>query len=170
MPIVAALMLAYGVYTLDDRNRNERLHPSYARRVGFSARVFDARDCNSKEELADLIIASSATPPFTSVGNFRGERLLDGGIIDPAPAFVANEVQSISRNLVMLTKPCPPELIGRQDGRLYIAPREPLAVRSWDFAQPELLEETIATGERDAERNESLLDVFLQVERTSVCS
>jgi predicted acylesterase/phospholipase RssA len=162
MPVVVALALAYGVYTLDDRGRDERNHSSYAQRAGFSARVFDARACNTKEELADLIIASSATPPFTAVGNFAGERLLDGGIIDPAPAFVANEVKNISRNLVMLTKPRPPELLGRQDGRLYIAPREPLPARSWDFAQPQLLAETIAIGERDAERNEPLLEEFLK--------
>lgn len=162
MPVVAALMLAFGAYKLDERKRDERIHPSYARRAGFSAKVFDARDCNTAAELADLIIASSATPPFTSVGYFGGERLLDGGIIDNAPAFVANEVRSISRNLVMLTKPYPPELIGRHDGRLYIAPREHLPVRSWDFAKPQLLEETIAIGERDADLNELLLNEFLR--------
>jgi hypothetical protein len=163
LPVVAALILAFCAYKLDERSRKVRIHPIYGRRAGFSAFVCDARDCESSGELANLIIASSATPPFTSVGNLAGRRLLDGGIIDNAPAFLADGVPGIKRNLVMLTKPYDANLIGRQQERLYIAPREALPVQSWDFANPELLAATIAIGERDAEQNDASLREFLEV-------
>jgi hypothetical protein len=37
-------------------------------------------------------------------------------------------------------------------------------VGRWDFTRPDLLEEAIASGERDAERNEALLNEFLEAD------
>jgi len=162
LPAFAASVLALCAYKLETGLRDGMIHPIYGRRVGFTPMVFDARDCKTPKELADLIIASSATPPFTSVGNFAGRRLLDGGVIDNVPAFLADEVPGIKRNLVMLTRPYPPGVTGLQGSRLYIAPQEALPIESWDFTRPALLEATIAVGERDAERLEPLLADFLR--------
>jgi predicted acylesterase/phospholipase RssA len=162
LPAFAAVVLALCSYNLEKRLREGMIHPTYGRRVGFRAQTYDARDCETAEELADLIIASSATPPFTSVGSYGGRRLLDGGVVDNVPAFLADEVQGIRRNLVMLTRPYPPGVVGRQGSRLYIAPREALPIERWDFTRPDLLEETIAIGERDALEHQSLLAEFLQ--------
>jgi predicted acylesterase/phospholipase RssA len=162
LPTLAAVMLAFCSYKLEKRLRDGMIHPTYGRRVGFTAQTFDARDCETAAELADLIIASSATPPFTSIGNYSGRRLLDGGVIDNVPAFLADDVQGIERNLVMLTRPYPRGVTGRQGARLYIAPREALPIERWDFTRPDLLEDTIATGERDAVEHEALLAEFLQ--------
>jgi predicted patatin/cPLA2 family phospholipase len=161
LPAFAAVALALCAYKLEKRLRGEMIHPTYGRRVGFTGMTFDARDCGTPAELADLIIASSATPPFTSLGLFAGRRLLDGGVIDNVPAFLADEVPGIERNLVMLTRPYPSGVTGRQGSRLYIAPREALPVERWDFTRPDLLEATITIGERDAERHDSLLSEFL---------
>jgi len=127
----------------------------------LTAKVYDARECKSPNELVDLNIASSATPPFTTLGKLSGARLLDGGVIDNVPAFLADEVPSVRLNLVMLTRPYPPQVTG-QRSRLYIAPAEALPAGRWDFTRPDLLEETIARGERDAERHEALLHEFLE--------
>ncbi|MEA2174847.1 MAG: hypothetical protein QOD00_2439 [Blastocatellia bacterium] len=162
LPAFAAVLLALCSYKLENRLREGMIHPTYGRRVGFTAQVFDARDCETPEELADLIIASSATPPFTSVGKFGGRRLLDGGVIDNVPAFLADETPGIKRNLVMLTKPYPQGVIGRQGARLYIAPREALPIERWDFTRPDLLEATVAIGERDALEHQVMLTEFLQ--------
>lgn len=162
VPAAAAVLLALGAYKLEKRLRAEAIHPTYGRRVGFDASVFDARDCQTPEELADLIIASSATPPFTSVGRFGGRRLLDGGVIDNVPAFLADDVAGVKRNLVMLTRPYPPSVTGRQGPRLYLAPREPLPVERWDFTRPDLLDRTVRIGEQDAERYDPMLTEFLQ--------
>jgi predicted acylesterase/phospholipase RssA len=164
VPALAAVALALCSYNLEKRLRDEMVHPTYGRRVGFRGLSFDARDCETAEALADLIIASSATPPFTSVGSYRGRRLLDGGVIDNVPAFLADEVEGIKRNLVLLTRPYPQAVIGRQGRRLYIAPREPLPIERWDFTRPDLLEETVAIGERDASGYQSALEEFLQGE------
>lgn len=162
LPTLAATLLALCAYKLEDFVRKGRIHPTYGRRVGFAALAFDARECGTAAELADLVIASSATPPFTSVGRFAGRRTLDGGVVDNVPAFLADDVPGVRRNLVMLTRPYPPGLTGRRGSRLYLAPREPLPVGRWDFTRPDLLEATVAAGERDARAQESLLEEFLR--------
>ncbi|HEX8652460.1 MAG TPA: patatin-like phospholipase family protein [Pyrinomonadaceae bacterium] len=161
MPGLAAALLGLCSYDLEKKLKRELIHPSFGRRVGFRPLVFDARDCRSPAELVDLIIATSATPPFTSVGSFGGRRLLDGGIIDNVPAFLADDVPGVARNLVLLTRPYPPHVIGRQGARLYVAPAETLPVERWDYTRPELVEATISIGERDADSHSSRLSAFL---------
>ena len=161
LPAFAAVMLGLCAYNLEKSFRKEMIHPSLGRRVGFKALAFDARECETPEELADLIISSSATPPFTSLGSFKGNRLLDGGIIDNVPAFLADEMPDIKRNLVLLTRPYPAQLMGQQGSRLYIAPASTLPVNRWDYTRPELIDATIAAGERDADRYARLLTDFL---------
>jgi hypothetical protein len=118
MPAFAAVMLGLCAYNIEKRFRRGMIHPTFGRRVGFKAMAFDARDCETPQELAELIIASSATPPFTSLGHFKGNRLLDGGIIDNVPAFLADTVAGIKRNLVLLTRPYPCAVTGRQGARI----------------------------------------------------
>jgi predicted acylesterase/phospholipase RssA len=161
VPAFAAVLLGFCAYKIEKRLRAGMIHPLYGRRVGFSAVAFDARRCETALEMASLIIASSSTPPFTSIGSFAGRRLLDGGIIDNVPAFMGDEVEGVRRNLVLLTSPYPASVTGRRGARLYIGPGTPLPIDRWDFTRPELLEATIAAGERDAEINQSLLDEFL---------
>ena len=161
MPAYGAVLLGLCAYNLEKRFRHEMMHPSLGQRVGFKAMAFDARACETPEELTDLIIASSATPPFTSLGRFEGHRLLDGGIIDNVPAFLADEVPEVKRNLVLLTRPYPPQVTGRQASRLYIAPAKTLPVHRWDYTRPELIDETIEAGQRDAELYAPLLTDFL---------
>jgi predicted acylesterase/phospholipase RssA len=160
MPPFAAALLGLCAYSLDQGPNAERRAP-VAPRLGFSPVVFDARQCASPEELADLIIASSATPPFTPIGRFRERRLLDGGIIDPAPAFLADAVPGVERSLVLLTAPRPKSSTAETGRRLFIAPAAPLPIRTWDFTRFDLLEATIAAGERDAEVFGQRLDEFI---------
>lgn len=161
MPAFAAVLVALSAYNIEKRFRKEMIHPSFGQRIGFKAMAFDARACETPQELTDLIIASSATPPFTSLGRFDGERLLDGGIIDNAPAFLADEISGVRQNLVLLTRPYPSSVIGRRGSRLYLAPAQELPVHRWDYTRPELIDATIETGERDAQLYEPLLTDFL---------
>ena len=161
MPAFVAVMLGLCAYNVEKRVRKEMIHPSFGQHLGFKAMTYDARACETPEELTDLIISSSATPPFTSLGGFDGQRLLDGGIIDNVPAFLADEVPGVLRNLVLLTRPYPEHLTGRQAARLYLAPDKPLPVNRWDYTRPELIDATVEQGERDAELYSALLDDFL---------
>jgi predicted acylesterase/phospholipase RssA len=130
--------------------------------LGFRPLVVDARECETADELTRLILASSATPPFTPVGAFRGRALLDGGMIDNAPAFVA-EVRhpDAPHSVVLLTRPYHPSVLGVQGRRLYLAPTVPPPIGRWDYTQPHLLDVTVALGEREAELHRAALDAYL---------
>ena len=163
-PAPLAVTAGIAAYQLEKAVRRRMVHPALGRALGFRPVVEDARACETPEELADLIIASSATPPFTPVGRFRGRRLLDGGLVDNVPAFAADAVPGVRRNLVLLTRQYPAEVTGWRGSRLYLAPSEPVPISRWDYTRPELLEETVALGERDAERYAPLLDELLGAE------
>ncbi|MDB4908310.1 MAG: putative esterase of the alpha-beta hydrolase superfamily [Gemmatimonadetes bacterium] len=160
MPAGAAVALGMSVYSAE-RAWRTAIHPRFTKAVGFRPFVRDARECESAEELADLILASSATPPFTPIGRFRGTRLLDGGMVDNVPAFAAEAVPGIRRNVVFLTRPYAPQLLGIHGDRLYLAPTRETPITRWDYTQPHLLDETIVMGEREADVHRPLLDRFL---------
>jgi len=150
LPASVGALLGFTAFTLEQRVRGDFVHPKLGRAVGFTPHVVDARQCESAEQLTELVISSSATPPFTPVGRFGGGRLLDGGIIDVAPASVAEGVPGVRRNLVMLTRPYAASCLGQQGSRLYVAPTRTPALSVWDYTRPDLLDEIIATGEREA--------------------
>jgi hypothetical protein len=130
-PLAAALGIV--VYSLERKLYPDELHPSLATRVGLSSVAFDARECTTPDELADLVIASSSTPPFTPIGTFRSARLLDGGLVDNVPAALAESVEGVKRNLVLLTRPLGTRPSLRQGKRLYLAPSAPVPVDRWDY-------------------------------------
>lgn len=161
LPLAVSVPLALATYNLEKAARPRMLHPTWGRKIGFEARLHDARDCRTPEELADLVIASSSTPPFTPVGRYGGERLLDGGMIDNAPAFALDEHDQVDKQLVLLTRPYPAGVAGRTARRLYVAPREPVPVERWDYTRPDLVEATVELGRREADVHRASLDALL---------
>jgi len=150
MPRLLSVALGIGMYSVE-RSIRRAPHPISPRWLGFEPIAVDARLCESPEELATLILASSATPPFTPIGNFRGLRLLDGGMIDNAPAFMAESRHpEAQKSIVLMSRPYHPSVMGIQGRRLYVAPTVPTPIGRWDYTQPHLLEETVAMGEREA--------------------
>lgn len=148
----AATLLGFGAYNLEKRWQPRSVHPRWAKQLGFRPHIVDARDCETPEELTDLVIASSSTPPFTEVGSFRGRALLDGGLVDNVPAAAAEAGPTPPlRNLVLLTRPYPEGATGWIGNRLYVAPSEPVPIERWDYTRPELLDATIEMGESEAE-------------------
>jgi predicted acylesterase/phospholipase RssA len=150
LPSSLAVAAGIGAYSLEKAMRPEMIHPSWGKKLGFRPFIFDARACRSPEELADLILASSATPPFTPVGSFGGEPLLDGGMVDNVPAFVAEREPSVKLNVVLLTRPYPSQVLGQAGARYYIAPTAPVPIERWDYTRPDRLGATIDMGEREA--------------------
>jgi predicted acylesterase/phospholipase RssA len=159
--IEIATWLGLGTYALERRLRPQALHPHAGMLLGFKEHVIDVRDCTTPEQVADLVLASSATPPFTPVGNFRGTALLDGGLVDNAPAFVADRTPGVKRNLVLLTRPYARGVAGVRGTRLYIAPSEMVPVDRWDYTESAPVEETVALGRRDAKLFASALDAWM---------
>lgn len=161
MPRTMSIALGLGLYSLE-RSLRRAPHPVSPRWLGFTPVAVDARCCESVEELANLILASSATPPFTPIGVFRGLRLLDGGMVDNAPAFVAEDRHpDVRHSIVMLSRPYHASVMGIQGRRLYLAPSRPTPIGRWDYTQPHLLDETVAMGEREAALHQPLLDSYL---------
>jgi predicted patatin/cPLA2 family phospholipase len=160
LPRTVSIALGIGLYSAE-RTVRKAPHPRSPQLIGFTPVAVDARACDSVEELANLILASSATPPFTPIGNFRGLRLLDGGMIDNAPAFLAERHAEARRSIVFLSRPYHPSVLGIQKHRLYLAPTHPTPINRWDYTQPHLLDETVAMGEREAAIHQPLLDSYL---------
>jgi predicted acylesterase/phospholipase RssA len=161
LPLPIAVPVGLTAYSLERWLRPGRLHPGAGRRLGFEPLVVDLRECETVEQAVDLVLASSATPPFTPVGSVRGRRVLDGGVIDNAPAFVAERGAAWSRHLVLLTRPYPPEVTGQQGSRWYVCPSGPVPVNRWDYTRPQRIVDTIALGERDAIRRREALESWL---------
>jgi len=162
VPPPLATAIGMTSYSIERQLHWGKLHPRSGRVLGFRPVAVDARTCTSPDELVDLIIASSATPPFSSLGRFRGQRLADGGMVDNAPAFVAESVAAVERTLVLLTRPYPAESIGWQGRRLYVAPGAPLPINRWDYTSAERIEATLAMGRREAERQRAVFEGFLR--------
>lgn len=161
VPSAMAVALGITLYSLE-RSVRRAPHPKSPRLVGFKAIAVDARECETPDELADLILASSATPPFTPLGMFRGQRLLDGGMIDNAPAFVVEQRHPEARHsIVLMSRPYHPSVMGIQGQRLYVAPTRPTPIDRWDYTRPHLLDDTVAMGEREAAIHEPALRRYL---------
>lgn len=160
-PPALASMLGLSAYSLEKSLNARMIHPRLGRRLGFTPFLMDARECETPEALADLILASSASPPFTPLGRVLDQPLLDGGMVDNVPAFIVEDVPGIQRNLVLLSRPYPAEVLGSKGRRLYVAPSKSVPIERWDYTRPELLGATIAMGEEEAERHLPSLDALL---------
>ena len=161
LPRSLAAAVGISAYSLEKALRRRMIHPTFGRVLGFTPESIDARECESPEELAALILASSATPPFTPVGRVRGRALLDGGMVDNVPAFLAESIPGVRRNLVLLSRPYPSQVLGRRGSRLYVAPTRPVPAGRWDYTRPETLGQTIRMGEEEADLHAPLLEDFL---------
>lgn len=144
-------LVGYGAYLLEKRLKPSMIHPSLGRRLGFRPLVRDARTCESPEELVDLILASSATPPFTPLGRLRGQPLIDGGLVDNVPAFVAEQLPEVRRNIVVMTRPYPREVLGAKGQRFYVAPAYMPPASVWDYRRDAPVDQALALGRAEAE-------------------
>lgn len=128
--------------------RASRVHPRWGRRFGFRQEVVTAQSCESVEELADLILQASCMPPIVPLYR-RGESIvLDGGLIDNAPADIVGPAQSV---LVLLSKRFPDHRVPRIQGRTYVGPSREIPILKWDYTSPELIQQTFDLGRRDGE-------------------
>lgn len=145
----AALVLAALVDQVQ-RVSSRRLHPRLAVRLGFRPEVISVRQCRTPWELAQLILHSSCTPPFTPYYRREGRPALDGGLIDSVPVSALASEESPA--LVLLTRPHAETEIPRANGHHYVWPSQPVPVSKWDYTSPEKVQATFELGLRDGER------------------
>lgn len=127
------------------------VHPKYSAKLGFRPEVVSAQSCETPDQLADLILASSCTPPFVPILYWNGRVSLDGGLIDNVPVAAIDEGESEGGMLVMLTRQYRPERIPRVPGRVYVQPSSPIAITKWDYTSPQGLQDAYDQGRRDAD-------------------
>jgi predicted acylesterase/phospholipase RssA len=141
------LLLGLGCY-LVARRAGDPVHGVLARRLGFSGEAVSVRRCRTPEELADLVLASSCTPPFTPLLRWGGRPALDGGVVDNAP--VTALPADARRVLVLLTRRHR-TIPSSTAARVYLAPSQPVPIRKWDYTSPQALGHCYDLGRRDAE-------------------
>ncbi len=121
------------------------VHPKLGRGIGFTPEIISVRDCKTPKDLADLILASSCTPPFTPVFKYNGCPVLDGGLVDNVPV---NAIESAKGNtLVLLTRSYPK--VPAIAERTYVQPSEPISVSKWDYTNPAGLQAAFDLGCHD---------------------
>ena len=123
------------------------VHPRLAPRLGFRAEYASVRACRTPEALADLVLASSCTPPFTPLSMEGGKPSLDGGIADNVPVAAFDGAPGTT--LVLLARryrrlPAHPQ-------RVYAQPSTEVPVSSWDYTNPAGLQAAYDLGRRDGE-------------------
>jgi predicted acylesterase/phospholipase RssA len=118
-----------------------------AQAAGFRTQYVDMRTCDRPEVVAQLILASSCTPPFTPVLSWEGARVIDGGLLESVP--ISPVVAAGWRALVLMTRaPRPGEsFVG---GHKVVWPSRPLAVSAWDYTNPHAINDAVALGRLDA--------------------
>jgi predicted acylesterase/phospholipase RssA len=138
-------------YALD--RRELRVHPRWGRRFGFEPEVVPVSTCRRPEELADLILHSSCSPPLVPLYRREQRIVLDGGLIDNAPVGLVGPAR---RALVMLSRHYREDQKGRSKtpsvpGRTYVQPSQPVPVVKWDYTSPNEIQQTFDLGRRDGE-------------------
>ncbi|MEZ5657923.1 MAG: patatin-like phospholipase family protein [Burkholderiaceae bacterium] len=146
-------MVAYNV----EKHVRRSLHPALGRRLGFEARIGLLSECDDEQRLVDLLLSSSATPPFTRLQRIGGRGVLDGGMIDNVPVLAVDDPgeqrqPGAADTLVLLTR-----RYDRfadhfvRDGRVYVQPSRKVPVSGWDYTAPAAYEATYRQGREDAE-------------------
>lgn len=146
---VLAGLLAYNI----DKHLLKTLHPRLGRRLGFHPEFVRAQDCATPEQLADLLLQSSSTPPFTPVLRRDGRAVLDGGLVDNIPVDALDPDPGDVLVLVTRRYPRPPRFVLREGGqrRLYLQPSQRVPISSWDYTRPAGMTQAYDLGRRDGE-------------------
>lgn len=144
----SATMIGILAYSVEKRVL-QPLHPVWGQKLGFRPEWAVANKCASAGELADLIIASSCTPPFTPIQAWKGAPALDGGFVDNIPVQALPEKPGPT--LVLLTRRYHEKSIPEWGERVYVQPSTEVPVSKWDYTNPEGLQAAYDLGRSDAE-------------------
>ncbi|WDD95723.1 patatin-like phospholipase family protein [Burkholderia sp. FERM BP-3421] len=146
---VAAGLIAYNI----EKYVRKTLHPTLGRTLGFRPEFVRAQSCTRVEDLADLILQSSCTPPFTPVLRRQGRPVLDGGMVDNVPVGALDATPG--QVLVLVTRRYPrPQMFTVAHGeqqRLYVQPSSKVPISSWDYTNPSQMQHAYDLGRRDGE-------------------
>ncbi|MHA6889422.1 patatin-like phospholipase family protein [Ralstonia pseudosolanacearum] len=150
---VAAGLIAYNV----EKHLRKTLHPTLGRRLGFRPEFVRAQDCATPDALADLLLQSASTPPFTPVLRRGGSPVLDGGMVDNVPVQALDPTPGDVLVLVTRLYPRPTyfridvPVDGGVQRRFYVQPSRKVPIASWDYTRPEAMRDAYLLGRHDGE-------------------
>jgi predicted acylesterase/phospholipase RssA len=137
----AAGLCLWGLNSARGRTWYQRAH----RQFGFCGEFISVKSCATPGELADLVLASSCTPPITPWYSLHGRPVLDGGLVASVP--LAGIPAAEGRTLVLLTGPRPNLATKRE---LVVAgPGQDLQVASWDYRDGQKIDRLFEIGRKD---------------------
>ena len=148
LPSSLGALVAFTIYGLE-KHITGVLHPPWTRKLGFTPLARGNQEADDVADFIDIILSSSCVPPVLPSDGYRGQRVLDGGIIDNVPAHLADGRDG--RTLVLLSKKYrqPLPVPGT---RIYAQPSEPIRIDKFDYANPQGLQETYDLGLEDGRR------------------
>lgn len=114
----------------------------------FTAELVPLASCPDAAQVADLVLASSCTPPVTALSRYRGRLALDGCLMQSIPLPPAESPPRPT--LALLTMPVPRRLAGLDGAVVYVGPSRPLDAPVWEYTRPDLIESYYRLGEEDA--------------------
>lgn len=143
--IVPRMALGFTAYQLE-RRFTGRLHSRWPSKLGFTLEFANANDCATTDELADLLLHTSCTPPFTPRLQRAGSPVIDGGLMDNVPVAALPECERI---LVLLTRPhpSPPSSLRVH----YAQPSQEIPVEKWDYTRPDAIQRAFDLGQKDGQ-------------------
>ena len=145
LPSSLGTLAAFSIYGLE-KHLTGVLHPKWTGKLGFKPLVRGNRDADDIADLIDIILASSCVPPVLPGDGYKGQRVLDGGIIDNVPAHLADNRDGLT--LVLLSKRYR-QTLPPPTQRVYVQPSEPIRIDKFDYANPSGLQKTYDLGAKD---------------------
>jgi len=125
--------------------RRRRAYRRFEAQFGFSGEFISVGNCNTPAELADLVLASSCSPPFTPWYSLHGRPVLDGGLSESVPLSGLPEKQA--KTLVLLT--ARGTTVHRSPGIVYAEPSEDFRISSWDYSDASKIDYLYELGKKD---------------------
>ncbi|MEM8605958.1 MAG: patatin-like phospholipase family protein [Myxococcota bacterium] len=144
----ASMFLGFSIYALEQTLLNP-IHPTWPKRAGYRPLVGRVADCNTLDELVELILAASCIPPVLPGGRHRDEPVLDGGLIDNVPIELADDQPGDTLVLMSQRYENTPR---KRPGMTYVQPSKTIKIDKFDYANPDGLQETFELGLHDGAR------------------
>ncbi len=124
----------------------DRIHSEWPAHVGLQVEWARIDHCDTVEELADLLLHTSCTPPFTPAFSRGGRPVLDGGLSDNVPLAALPECDRV---LVLLTRHY--LKLPTSERVVYTQPSRPIPIGAWDYTNPAAIQDAYDLGRRDGE-------------------
>ena len=146
LPLGPRLFAGLFAYKLE-RLLKDPVHSAWPGQLGLHVEWARADRCTSIEALADLLLHTSCTPPFTPAFQRDGRPVLDGGLTDNVPVAALAESKRV---LVLLTRCF--ERLPESERVTYVQPSRQIPIGAWDYTSPSAIQDAYDLGRRDGER------------------